>query len=260
MQNQLLDIETVKGSVQSLGLNRTFPSLSKFEEKPMIVKRNTMTVYELFNRYKNNQIRFEEDSSFAFKSSFIESILLGISNPEIVMYQQLKGGYCIVSGGLYLNMIIHFMLDEYALSELNILSKYNKLKYSNLPSDKQAYLQKFVLHYQTIETRASSRLLERFIFDKNPNKKSDLHKLRMLIFDGRATQYLQELSRKKYGDSNVKNQKEILSYIAQIIYNYDRSQLRFSKNRDLIYDGILYDMNQSWDLDFFRKVLMIPFL
>lgn len=252
MQNQLLDIETVKGSVQSLGLNRTFPSLKKIEEIPMIVKRNTMTLYDFVAQYKQGRFEIEFSTSSYFKDKYIESTLLGLSNPEVIMYQQLSGNYKIVLGGQYLWTIINFMSNKKVLGKLQVLPQFDSLHFLDLPTEKQAYIQKFNLHYQTIETRVSSRLLKRFIVDKKADKKElDTHRLRLLIFDGRATRHLHELTISFYGETSVSNQIDMLRYLALSVY--EKPNTLFD-SQDTLFDAILYDMNQSWDESLFANI------
>lgn len=66
-------------------------------------------------------------------SKLVESILLNIPIPVIYASEEQNGKWNVVDGLQRLNSLKRFYLDEFKLTGLEILSKFNGLKYSELP-------------------------------------------------------------------------------------------------------------------------------
>lgn len=113
--------------------------------------------------------------STAQKSRLIESLLLNIPVPPVFLYENDAARYEVMDGQQRLNAVREFIVGDFALTSLEVLSPLNGLRYSRCPPRikralDRASISAIVLLLESEKEKSSSSLsltdIRRFIFDR----------------------------------------------------------------------------------------------
>ena len=114
-----------------------------FNPEEIRVRTTNITVQLLVSRIGHNEIDLEPDfqRSFVWKaerqSRLIESLLLRIPIPVFYVAADENENWLVVDGVQRMFTIYNYVTDEFPLSRLEYLDKFNRMKYSDLPRQMQ---------------------------------------------------------------------------------------------------------------------------
>jgi hypothetical protein len=102
-----------------------------------MVKNNELKLEHYFEKKKN-----AKTWDIEAKSLYIESLIYNFPVIPVVVVKSdnLKQNYLIIDGLQRAKTIVEFRNNEFELQELTIAKKFNGLKYSQIPCDKQRIL------------------------------------------------------------------------------------------------------------------------
>ena len=136
------DIEVDPDS--GLEVEREDPEIDKpFNPEKIRVRTTNITVELLVSRIRHNEVDLEPDfqRSFVWKaerqSRLIESLLLRIPIPVFYVAADENENWLVVDGVQRMFTIYNYLTDQFRLSELEYLDKFNKKRYSDLPRQMQ---------------------------------------------------------------------------------------------------------------------------
>lgn len=158
------------------------------------------------------------------KSRFIESVLLNFPLPPIYLNQQQDGQLLIIDGLQRTNTLLEFYKDKSSLANLNILSKFNNCKFSDLPSDYQANFEEKAFMSYILKPSTPMKVIYE-LFDRINTGGTPLNRqeVRNCIYIGKGTKLLKKLAKKDIfikaidhgvSSARLKDQEIILRYIA----------------------------------------------
>lgn len=231
---------------------RVFPELKEYERVPLILKRDSFRLYDFMELFQSGRYSIAFSDSRCRSSNVIESTLLGMTNPDVILYMKLSGKSAMLHGGNYLWSLMNFMNGKFKLEGLSLLPQYNGMDASTLPSEKIAYLQKYHIHYFRFETKITTRIALRVIKDKQSDKCINLHELRKILFEGDATSYMSRLAVHLFEKATEETEKEALAYLALNVFEPPR--IPFG-DIDELFDAMMHDFNQSWNERYFLETL-----
>lgn len=158
------EVKNVVQQLAGLRINKPSPIAKPVEE---VLSDVVTTKYLLRPTYQRQEKITEQKAS-----SIIESILLGISLPPVFVYKKNDGVKEVVDGQQRLLSIIAFLGKQYRneedklvysknnsfkLKKLKILTDYNGLNYSSLPSNEQDKILDFVIDEIIIEQSINAK-------------------------------------------------------------------------------------------------------
>lgn len=201
------------------------------------VREDPLTVYEILRKLKQNKIIINPEFQRNLvwdpdqKSRFIESIILNIPLPPIYIYQDPKGNYVMVDGLQRTTTIRDFLNNDFELTGLKALPKFNKLYYSDLDEDIQTRIEdKKILIYVIKPTMPLHIVYDIFNRINTGGTQLTRQEIRNCIFIGPATELLKELSEKDYfkiaidwgiSSRRMKDREAILRYLAFKLFDYN---------------------------------------
>lgn len=145
------------------------------------------------------------------KSAFIESLMLGIPVPQIVIAQKKdeRGKYTVLDGKQRLLSIKGFYDTEYALSGLNVLKELNGGRYGGLTDYWKDALDNSTVRAVRIAGWKSDSVLYTIFHRLNTGSVSlSLQELRSALFPGQFTQFAAEFTNADYTFAKLLNQKD----------------------------------------------------
>ena len=114
-----------------------------FNPEEIRVRTTNITVQLLVSRIGHNEIDLEPEFQRAFiwkterQSRLIESLLLRIPIPVFYVAADENENWLVVDGVQRMFTIYNYVTDEFPLSRLEYLDKFNRMKYSDLPRSMQ---------------------------------------------------------------------------------------------------------------------------
>jgi len=125
----------------------------KNETKDIYIEKVQRSVFELYRRYKNNEILLSSEDQRndiwsklpARQSKLIESILLSIPIPVIYLSESLENTYEVVDGQQRLNTFFSFMDNKFKLKSLSLLTELDNKYFKNLSPNLQRKLEDYSL-------------------------------------------------------------------------------------------------------------------
>ena len=111
-----------------------------FNPEEIRVRTTNITVQLLVSRIGHNEIDLEPEFQRAFiwkterQSRLIESLLLRIPIPVFYVAADENENWLVVDGVQRMFTIYNYVTDEFPLSRLEYLDKFNRMKYSDLPT------------------------------------------------------------------------------------------------------------------------------
>lgn len=178
------------------------------------------------------------------KSRLIESILVGVPIPNIVLAENKKkrGAFIIIDGKQRLSSINEFIDDSYSLSGLDIKSELNGKKFSEMPLDDRSALENSTIRSSLIKNWRDESFLYTIFFRLNsgslPLSPQELR--RALSDDSGMLDSIDEYIsyskafKKEFGpkkDRRMRDSELVLRFIA-----FDRSLQRYSGNLKFFLD------------------------
>lgn len=200
------------------------------EERQVNIDRSTYSIYEIYRRYKRNDIiiqPFYQRGSVwqnSKKSKLIESVISNIPIPSFYFAELQDGKWEVVDGQQRLRAFFDFIDGEYQLSSLSVLSELNKSKFSNLPPLQQRKIEDYILHIFIIQKNSHPDI--RFdIFERINEGATQLNaqELRNSMFRDNQNSFLEKLSKKpsfikltkgKLSETRLKDQEAVLRFLS----------------------------------------------
>lgn len=138
------------------------------------------------------------------KSRLIESFIMNVPLPPIFLYEYEYSKYEVMDGLQRLTAIDDFYKNEYALTGLEYWLELNGKRYSELPSEIKAgidrrYLSSIVLLEETAKTREEAELLKQIVFERlnSGGEKINPQESRNALLNGKFNQLCIKLSGNK---------------------------------------------------------------
>lgn len=163
------------------------------EEKPIFesvrVTKKDFSIYELYRKYKKNQLILEVDFQRnevwgpKQKCELIESILMGLPLPIFYFKQQNNSTYVVVDGKQRLSTLFDFLSDGFPLKSLKILKFLNGKKFKNLVDELgiyQSQLEDYQVYSHVILPPTPDKILFD-IFDRVNRGGTKLNKIKTVI-------------------------------------------------------------------------------
>lgn len=201
------------------------------------VREDPLTVYEIIRKLKQDKIimnpEFQRNLVWSpeQKSQFIESIILNIPLPPMYLYQDPSGKYVLVDGLQRTSAIRDFLNDEFELSSLKALPKFNGQFFDDLEEEIKTRIEDKKLLIYVIKPSMPLHIVYD-IFNRINTGGTQLtrQEIRNCIFIGKATELLKELSEKEYfkiaidwgiSGRRMKDREAVLRYIAFRLFDYN---------------------------------------
>lgn len=170
------------------------------DEKPLFetvrVTKKDFSVYELFRKYKKQQlileVNFQRKAVWGYKQKceLIESILMGLPLPIFYFKQQNNSTYVVVDGKQRLSTLFEFLNNGFSLKSLKILTFLNGKKFQDLTEELgiyQSQLEDYQVYSHVILPPTPDKILFD-IFDRVNRGGTKLNKqeIRNALYHGRG--------------------------------------------------------------------------
>lgn len=170
------------------------------EEKPLFasvrVTKKDFSIYELYRKYKKQQLVLEVDFQRNTvwgpkqKCELIESILMGLPLPIFYFKQQNNSTYVVVDGKQRLSTLFEFLNNGFTLKSLKILKFLNGKKFKDLTDELgiyQSQLEDYQVYSHVILPPTPDKILFD-IFDRVNRSGTKLNKqeIRNALYHGRG--------------------------------------------------------------------------
>lgn len=223
------------------------------------VDKGFFSVFELKRKHDANDPRIVLDSDFQREnvwnrirnSELVESVLMGLPLPFFYFNQDKYGRLIVVDGRQRLTALFSYMDNEYSLKGLKILTKYNGLKFSELPPVQAGKIEDYQIQAHIIIPPTPERV-KYDIFDRVNRGGVQLNKqeIRNALYQGLSTKLLKRIVdsdffAKATGNSfeNEKRMKDkyiVLRYLA--LYLYSENKIKDNETGIYLYKGDIDDM------------------
>ncbi len=159
------------------------------------------------------------------RSELIESVLMGLPIPVFYFNEGQNGELIVVDGRQRLTSFIKFLNDEFSLTSLKILSRYNGSKFSELDPLLQSRIEDYQIQSYVI-LPPTDEMVKFHIFDRVNRAGTQLNKqeIRNALYNGKITELLKEIaestlfreatSNKFVKDNRMSDRYIILRYLA----------------------------------------------
>ena len=154
------------------------------EEKPLFasvrVTKKDFSIYELYRKYKKQQLVLEVDFQRNTvwgpkqKCELIESILMGLPLPIFYFKQQNNSTYVVVDGKQRLSTLFEFLNNGFTLKSLKILKFLNGKKFKDLTDELgiyQSQLEDYQVYSHVILPPTPDKILFDIFFISNRGRK-----------------------------------------------------------------------------------------
>ena len=191
-----------------LDQNETYKSFEKAS-----VENTYLSISDLkrkYDRYKN-----KEENSVLYldadfqrgegiwnkkrKSLLIESVLLGIPIPSIYLSENEKGSFIVIDGRQRLSTFFDFIDDKFKLTGLNLLSKLNGKKFSQLKDSEEKYramIEDKSLHIAKIRFGSDEAfIIETFARVNTTGVRLNAQEIRNALHQGKSTKFYRNFKR-----------------------------------------------------------------
>lgn len=200
------------------------------------IREDHQTVFELVRKYNRGKLVLNPDFQRHLvwkpvqKSRFIESILLNFPLPPFYLNKTVEGKFIVVDGLQRTTTLYSFLEDQFKLTGLQALPKYNGLKFSELPEKYQTKIEDKKLFIYIIMPSVPLQVVYD-IFNRINTGGTQLQRqeIRNCIYIGASTRLLKKLSEKDYfrkaidngiSPKRMKDREAILRYLAFQIQDY----------------------------------------
>jgi len=174
-----------------------------FSEVEVRISKDQFSIYELLRNIERKRIILAPDFQRhdvwknSQRAELIESILINIPIPLIYLFEDKQGVKQVVDGKQRLTALKNYCKDQFSLTNLNIRSDLNGLKFSELPSELQARIEDYQIHAYIIQP-PTPESIKFHIFDRvnRPGTQLNKQEMRHALYQGKATKLLEVLSNK----------------------------------------------------------------
>jgi Protein of unknown function DUF262/HB1, ASXL, restriction endonuclease HTH domain len=189
----------------------------------------------------------------AQKSRFIESLLMGFPIPAFYLNLREDGSYLIIDGLQRTITLKEYLNNEFALSELTGLKRYNGKFFKDLPMALQAKLEDRGLNVYILKATTPMRVVYE-LFDRVNTGGTPLtrQEVRNGIFVGKSTQFLEKLAQEttfqhaldgSVSDKRMKDREAVLRYLAFKLNGYEQ----YTSDMSPFLEQTMDAMNQMTD-------------
>lgn len=225
------------------------------EEKPLFesvrVTKKDFSVYELYRKYKKDQLILEVDFQrntvwgYKQKCELIESILMGLPLPIFYFKQQNNATYVVVDGKQRLSTLFEFLNNDFTLKSLKILTFLNGKRFKDLIEEMgiyQSQLEDYQVYSHVILPPTPDKILFD-IFDRVNRGGTKLNKqeIRNALYHGRGLNMITAIAKSKEFETvtRIKHKKDTRMKGTYLITRFLSFFLLFHDL--LIKDGIKYE-------------------
>lgn len=244
------------------------------EEKPLFasvrVTKKDFSIYELYRKYKKQQLVLEVDFQRNTvwgpkqKCELIESILMGLPLPIFYFKQQNNSTYVVVDGKQRLSTLFEFLNNGFTLKSLKILKFLNGKKFKDLTDELgiyQSQLEDYQVYSHVILPPTPDKILFD-IFDRVNRGGTKLNKqeIRNALYHGRGLKMITAVTKSEEfvkatriehkKDSRMKGSYLVTRFLAfYLLFNglldKDGKQYEYTGNLDDLIEVTLTKLNQT---------------
>lgn len=244
------------------------------EEKPLFasvrVTKKDFSIYELYRKYKKQQLVLEVDFQRNTvwgpkqKCELIESILMGLPLPIFYFKQQNNSTYVVVDGKQRLSTLFEFLNNGFTLKSLKILKFLNGKKFKDLTDELgiyQSQLEDYQVYSHVILPPTPDKILFD-IFDRVNRGGTKLNKqeIRNALYHGRGLKMITAVTKSEEfvkatriehkKDSRMKGSYLVTRFLAfYLLFNglldKDRKQYEYTGDLDDLIEVTLTKLNQT---------------
>lgn len=244
------------------------------EEKPFFasvrVTKKDFSIYELYRKYKKQQLVLEVDFQRNTvwgpkqKCELIESILMGLPLPIFYFKQQNNSTYVVVDGKQRLSTLFEFLNNGFTLKSLKILKFLNGKKFKDLTDELgiyQSQLEDYQVYSHVILPPTPDKILFD-IFDRVNRGGTKLNKqeIRNALYHGRGLKMITAVTKSEEfvkatriehkKDSRMKGSYLVTRFLAfYLLFNglldKDRKQYEYTGDLDDLIEVTLTKLNQT---------------
>ncbi|MEO0044671.1 MAG: hypothetical protein RL329_4120 [Bacteroidota bacterium] len=189
----------------------------------------------------------------AQKSRFIESLLMGFPIPPFYLNLREDGSYLIIDGLQRTITLKEYLNNEFTLSELTSLKRYNGKYFKDLPTALQAKMEDRGLNVYILKATTPMRVVYE-LFDRVNTGGTPLtrQEVRNGIFVGKSTQFLEKLAKESIfeqaldgsvSDKRMKDRESVLRYLAFKVNGYEQ----YGSDMSPFLEQTMEAMNQMTD-------------
>jgi hypothetical protein len=205
------------------------------------IAETPFSIFEYLRQLEKGKIMIQPDFqrnqvwSIIQKSQFIESIILNFPLPPIYLNETKESTYIVIDGLQRSTALRQFYKDEYALTGIEALPKYNGYKFSKLPETiRSKFEDKKLTVYVLKPSTPMVVIYDLFNRINTGGTQLNRQEVRNCIFIGKSTRLLKELSETDYfkkaigfGVSNkrMKDREVVLRYIAFRWFDYQNEYI-----------------------------------
>lgn len=244
------------------------------EEKPLFasvrVTKKDFSIYELYRKYKKQQLVLEVDFQRNTvwgpkqKCELIESILMGLPLPIFYFKQQNNSTYVVVDGKQRLSTLFEFLNNGFTLKSLKILKFLNGKKFKDLTDELgiyQSQLEDYQVYSHVILPPTPDKILFD-IFDRVNRGGTKLNKqeIRNALYHGRGLKMITAVTKSEEfvkatriehkKDSRMKGSYLVTRFLAfYLLFNglldKDGKQYEYTGDLDDLIEVTLTKLNQT---------------
>lgn len=244
------------------------------EEKPLFasvrVTKKDFSIYELYRKYKKQQLVLEVDFQRNTvwgpkqKCELIESILMGLPLPIFYFKQQNNSTYVVVDGKQRLSTLFEFLNNGFTLKSLKILKFLNGKKFKDLTDELgiyQSQLEDYQVYSHVILPPTPDKILFD-IFDRVNRGGTKLNKqeIRNALYHGRGLKMITAVTKSEEfvkatriehkKDSRMKGSYLVTRFLAfYLLFNglldKDGKQYEYTGDLDDLIEVTLIKLNQT---------------
>lgn len=244
------------------------------EEKPLFasvrVTKKDFSIYELYRKYKKQQLVLEVDFQRNTvwgpkqKCELIESILMGLPLPIFYFKQQNNSMYVVVDGKQRLSTLFEFLNNGFTLKSLKILKFLNGKKFKDLTDELgiyQSQLEDYQVYSHVILPPTPDKILFD-IFDRVNRGGTKLNKqeIRNALYHGRGLKMITAVTKSEEfvkatriehkKDSRMKGSYLVTRFLAfYLLFNglldKDGKQYEYTGDLDDLIEVTLTKLNQT---------------
>lgn len=244
------------------------------EEKPLFasvrVTKKDFSIYELYRKYKKQQLVLEVDFQRNTvwgpkqKCELIESILMGLPLPIFYFKQQNNSTYVVVDGKQRLSTLFEFLNNGFTLKSLKILKFLNGKKFKDLTDELgiyQSQLEDYQVYSHVILPPTPDKILFD-IFDRVNRGGTKLNKqeIRNALYHGRGLKMITAVTKSEEfvkatriehkKDSRMKGSYLVTRFLAFYLLfngllNKDGKQYEYTGDLDDLIEVTLTKLNQT---------------
>ena len=200
------------------------------------IGENPFSIFEYIRQLSKGKIVIQPDFQRnqvwkpVQKSKFIESIILNFPLPPIYLNETKESTYIVIDGLQRSSTIDKFYRNEFTLTGLEALPKYNGYKFCDLPESIQSKFEDKKLTVFVLKP-STPMIVIYDLFNRINTGGTQLNRqeVRNCIFRGKSTDLLKELSEKVYfkeaigygvKETRMKDREVVLRYIAFRWFDY----------------------------------------